>query len=201
MILYSFIVEEEIMKSFKISIFLCFLPALFLSATGMPDRLQKGQSLAALETYFGSSFSRNEAEADTYFLDLDSDEHPFARIICGIHPTLGLYMYSLIGKPLRISPNGTELKDSFKTCTLRFETRFGKARKEDYLKPDSTLRAPGQWLESLQKKERVLRATWYPTTESLGSVILSCNSNPDSMVGYTIVTFTYDNYAMAKLSR
>jgi hypothetical protein len=78
-----------------------------------------------------------------------------------ISPDKGLVKIIAAGQTIDSSAYGMEVQVGFRTLREAVIGRYGEPTKDyDFAQPDSKLQSPSDWLEALQKKQRVLASTW-----------------------------------------
>ncbi len=90
----------------------------------------------------------------------------FEAYVVQVAPKGGLCWIKAIGKDIRTSSYGHELKSAFSDMEERLESAYGKHKKMDILFSGSIWDEPRDWMMSLIKKERILASVW---DESKGS--------------------------------
>jgi hypothetical protein len=78
-----------------------------------------------------------------------------------ISPDKGLLKIIAAGQTIDSSVYGTEVQVGFNTIRDSLITYLGAPSQDyDFVQPDSKLNSPSDWTDALQKKQRVLAATW-----------------------------------------
>lgn len=89
---------------------------------------------------------KNHSAFDLYALD--------------IAPISGLFAITAFGKTIITSRYGIEIKTAFESLKSKLDTAYGKSELTDVLLPNSIWNEPQDWMSALEKKERILVATW-----------------------------------------
>lgn len=116
----------------------------------------------------------------------------FESYIVQVAPKAGLCWIKAIGKDVRTSGFGVELKSAFDDLRVRLESTYGRPELYDRLLPDSIWEEQKYFMMSLLKKERLLAAIWKPTTGDLGSVGLIATASSGER-GYLSLEYSFKN--------
>ena len=167
--------------------------AIGLSGQAMagPFGLEKGMTLKQIDNaqqvapgkYKVTSVPKPHSAFDTYAVQ--------------IGPQSGLCWIKGVGKELRTSVYGLELRSAFNEMKEKLEQAYGKPEVIDRLLPGSIWDEPKDWMMALIKKERLLAAAWSEKSKAtlpidlqwvgLGARAISTNS------GYIAVEYSFIN--------
>ena len=84
----------------------------------------------------------------------------FEAYIVQIGPTSGLCWIKGIGKTMKTSVYGSEVRSQFTDLKERLSANYGKSKNIDRLLPGSIWNDPRDWMMALLKKERLLFSIW-----------------------------------------
>ena len=84
----------------------------------------------------------------------------FDEYIVQIGPTSGLCWIKGIGKTIKTSAYGSEVRGHFTDLKERLSTNYGKSKDIDRLLSGSIWNDPRDWMMALLKKERLLLSVW-----------------------------------------
>jgi len=119
-----------------------------------PFGLVRGLSLEQLGT-------SQQLEPGKYKLNSVPKPHSsFESYIVQVGPHAGLCWIKAIGKDVRTSGFGIELKSAFDDMRSRLESTYGRPELYDRLLPEANWDEPKYFMMSLLKKERLLASVW-----------------------------------------
>lgn len=115
-----------------------------------------------------------------------------------VGPTTGLCFIRGVGKDIPTDVYGAELVAQYNILREQLAKVYGNYSEEDYLDPDSMWNEPRDWMRSLERKDRVLRAFWSEEEEStlkptLKYINLSASAQYAEK-GYLEVEYVFDNF-------
>ena len=84
----------------------------------------------------------------------------FKRYSLVIGPTAGLCKVKAISKSISTDSSGDQLRQEFEKTRERLEKIYGKGETKDYIESESIWKDPGDFMTSLQAKDRVLVTIW-----------------------------------------
>ncbi|MDD4050712.1 MAG: hypothetical protein PHR28_02280 [candidate division Zixibacteria bacterium] len=125
----------------------------------------------------------------------------FDWYILQITPNCGLSWIRACGKTIQTSVYGIELKSAFEAMESKLAAAYGKYEKIDILLPESIWNKPGEWMQGIVLRERILMAEWPPKNgaslkEPLTSILLATEAI-DTTSGYLVVDYFFQNFPAA----
>ena len=117
--------------------------------------------------------------------------------VAQVSPRSGLCYVKGVGKPVRSSAYGTELKSRFENMRDEVGATYGHYRGVDMLLSDSIWEGPRDWMAALAERERLLFAHWNEETRAtlrphLTSVFVGASAK-SSESGFVVVEYYFDN--------
>ena len=117
--------------------------------------------------------------------------------VAQVSPRSGLCYIKGVGRPVRTSAYGTELKVRFENMRDEVSATYGHYRSVDMLLSDSMWEGPRDWMAGLAERERLLFAHWNEDTRAtlgphLTSVFVGASAK-SSQSGYVVVEYYFDN--------
>jgi len=117
--------------------------------------------------------------------------------VAQVSPRSGLCYIKGVGKPVRTSEYGTELRRRFENMRDEMSAAYGRYRSVDMLLSDSMWEGPRDWMAGLAERERLLFAHWNEETRAtlrphLTSVFIGASAK-NSESGYVVVEYYFDN--------
>ena len=137
-----------------------------VSAPDIPPRdgpfgLDIGLSKADVERMIGQNLVAVEGAPSLFQAPTVPRPHAaFEVYALLIAPSSGLCQIRAVGKDIRTSSHGLQLRSSFEDLVSALSESYGKVTKLDRLLPGSIWDEPEDWMMSLVKKERFLQAEW-----------------------------------------
>ncbi len=121
----------------------------------------------------------------------------FESYIVQVTPSFGLSWVKAIGKTMRCSACGIELRTEFDSLESRLSATYGKSHRTDMLIPGSIWDEPRDWMDALLVQERYLMTVWdskHGSTlkDSLASLALIANAL-DASSGWVVVEYSFEN--------
>ena len=167
---------------------------LFVEAIAGPFGLEKGMSLKDI----GGQSQQSKAVPGQYLLSKVPKPHPaFEGYVIKLAPKAGLCHIRAVGKDIKTSSYGLELKNAFNAMEKKLEGTYKKHETADVLLPGSIWSEPNDWMMGLAKKERFLIAEWSARVRSTLPTDLeeiSLQVNPlDGNTGYIEVNYLFTN--------
>jgi hypothetical protein len=147
----------------KKTITMILLSGMFLvsNAIAGPFGLEMGMSLKEI-----GGKAEKVAHGKYNLTNVPKPHSAFEFYVVQVAPKGGLCWIKAIGKDIRTSSYGLELKSAFSDMEEKLEKSYGKHKKMDNLLQGSIWDEPNDWMMGLIKKERILAAIW---EESEGS--------------------------------
>ena len=151
------------------------------------------------------SFSSSLREIAPFKFSISEVPKPhsaFDQYIGVITPTHGLTWLKAIGKTIVTNPFGVEVRSSFESMKEKLGKIYEKYDLMDFLMHDSIWNEPRDWMQALQKGERVLMAQWTlkhgsRMKDSLVSVaLIACAIDTDE--GFIVVEYEFENNVLAE---
>ena len=126
----------------------------------------------------------------------------FDFYVVQISPTSGLAWIKAIGKNISTNGFGTEVLTAFNSMESKLSATYGRTKKTDMLLQGSIWNEPREWMQALQKRERLLFSNWeFKTGAKLGdgisSVFLGATA-VDTETGYISIEYSFDNFAQSE---
>jgi hypothetical protein len=124
--------------------------------------------------------------------------HPDVEFyVAQVSPRTGLCYVKGVGKQVRTSAYGTELRSQFENIRDEISATYGRYRSVDMLLSDSIWNGPRDWMAGLADRQRLLFAQWTKETRAnlsppLASVFLGANAKSNES-GYVVVEYYFDN--------
>ncbi|HEY3160408.1 MAG TPA: hypothetical protein VGJ78_15695 [Vicinamibacterales bacterium] len=117
--------------------------------------------------------------------------------VAQVSPRSGLCYIKGVGKAVRTSAYGTELRRRFENMRDEISVTYGRYRTVDLLLSDSMWEGPRDWMAGLAERERLLFAHWNEETRAtlrphLTSVFVGASAK-NSESGYLVVEYYFDN--------
>ncbi|PHM37197.1 conserved exported hypothetical protein [Xenorhabdus innexi] len=169
-----------------------------LPAASGPFGLQMGLTKKNIEDMIGNTLEPTKV-TNVYLVDkLPKKNDSFKIYALFISPTLGLCKIRAIGNDIENDAYGISLRVKFNDLKTSLDSIYGESKETDLLLPSSIWNEPRDWMEGLNKKERVLRAKWESKSEALqknnvGSLLLSAKAS-DSSSGYLLLQYEFKNH-------
>jgi glucosamine 6-phosphate synthetase-like amidotransferase/phosphosugar isomerase protein len=170
----------------------CFASTAFAAG---PFGIEKGTKLASL--------GESKEIAPGKYTFTPKKAHPaFETYVALVTDSQGVCWIKAIGKDIRTSTYGTELKSEFSSFESKLSKAYGENKKYDYLMPDSIWDEPKDYMPALIKKERVLATLWSAEHNSkmkdnLKSLALFASGSSRES-GYIAIEYEFDNYDSCK---
>ena len=170
----------------------CFAATAFASG---PFGVEKGSKLASL--------GESKEIAPGKYTFTPKKAHPaFETYVALVSDSQGVCWIKAIGKDIRTSTYGTELKSEFSSFEGKLSKVYGENKKFDYLMPGSIWDEPKDYMPALIKKERVLATLWSAEHNSkmkdnLKSLALLASATSRD-TGYIAIEYEFDNYDSCK---
>ncbi len=133
---------------------------------------------------------------DRYYVKPIKAHPDFEKYIVWVSQKYGLYYIKAIGKEIKTSNDGNEIKTQFNKIVPLIEKRYGKAFISDTVNYLYEYKDNEHWLQSLQDEKRVLRANWYVSNDKIdsfdgiGSIYLGVSAH--SYYDYTYLWLEYN---------
>lgn len=126
----------------------------------------------------------------------------FDSYVVIIGPTCGLSKIKAIGKEIKTSSYGVELKRKFDAMEAKLKKTYGKNERIDFLRSGSIWDKPRDWMPGIIKKERVLIAAWDKNTGStlkgdLENIALGV-AGKSSSKGFIVLEYSFTNHNACK---
>ena len=171
--------------------------AVFHNSFAQPFGLEMGMSMRQLERkgIEVESQGRNE-----YYTKEVIKNHPdFESYVLGIHPQTGLCYFRAIGKNLKTSPHGTEIRNKFDSLVSQLSKSYGNGLLNSFLKHGSIWDESRDFTMGLLEKERILQYVWdkeegSDVRHNLDEVILGA-SVLKTDTAFLILQYRFSNYA------
>ena len=117
--------------------------------------------------------------------------------VAQVSPRTGLCYIKGVGKQVRTSAYGTELRLQFENMRDEMSAAYGHPRTVDMLLSDSIWEGPRDWMAGLAERERLLFAHWNEETRAtlrphLTSIFIGASAK-NSESGYVVVEYYFDN--------
>ena len=117
--------------------------------------------------------------------------------VAQVSPRTGLCYIKGVGKQVRTSAYGTELRLQFESMRDEMSAVYGRSRTVDMLLSDSIWEGPRDWMAGLAERERLLFAHWNEETRAtlrphLTSVFVGASAK-NSASGFLVVEYYFDN--------
>lgn len=121
----------------------------------------------------------------------------FEAYIVQVSPKHGLCWIKAIGKDIRTSAYGLELKSAFNEMKGKLEKSYGKNETIDRLMPGSIWKEPNDFMMGMIKKERFLMSCWdsekgSTLTEHIKQIGLMAHPSSQDK-GYLTIEYSFDN--------
>lgn len=135
--------------------------------------------------------------------DMPRPHSSFDFYIVKVTPEHGLSWVKAVGNDVATNCYGIELKTAFETMLQRLEKVYGQANVNDFLMYESIWDEPRDWMQALEKGERVLMAMWESSQAEalknhIANVVLSASAiGSDS--GYVSIDYYFNNSAAAEI--
>lgn len=125
----------------------------------------------------------------------------FDFYVLKVTPDHGLSWIKAVGKNVKTSCYGIELKSAFESMLARLSKVYGEADVSDFLMYESIWSEPRDWMQALEKGERVLLAKWgddqsVVLKDHIKFVWLTASAVNDEL-GYISVEYEFNNGAAA----
>jgi hypothetical protein len=125
------------------------------SAIAGPFGLERGMSLKEI-----GGKPKKVAHGKYKLTNVPKPYSAFEAYFVQVAPKAGLCWVKAIGKDVRTSSYGVELKNAFSVMEQKLEKAYGKHKTMDALLPGSIWDEPNDWMMGLIEMERVLGAIW-----------------------------------------
>jgi len=150
-------------------------------------------------------FEGNMEQIGPFKFKIESPPKPhsaFEFYVLQISPGAGLSWVKAVGTTIATSGFGTELQAAFESMEAKLINAYGRNSKIDLLRTGSIWNEPREWMQALQKRERLLGATWDQETgaklsDSLSAIYLGATA-VDTEAGYIVIEYSFDNIAQAE---
>lgn len=124
--------------------------------------------------------------------------HPgFEFYVAQVSPRTGVCYVKGIGKQVRTTGDGAELRSRFTSIRDEISASYGRYRSVDMLLSDSMWAGPRDWMAALAERQRLFFAQWNTDTRAtlrphLTTVFVAANAKT-SETGYVVVEYYFDN--------
>ncbi|HEV7571085.1 MAG TPA: hypothetical protein VGQ21_06265 [Thermoanaerobaculia bacterium] len=181
---------------------ICWTPLSVAQEGAKPD-----DSTAGLPAPFGirmgaskQNVGKIDKEVAPFMFRLTTVPKPhtaFESYIVQITPKAGVCFVKAIGRNVRTSAYGSELRSEFDKIREQLEGVYGKPKIFDFLRDGSIWSEPREWMMSLYQKERLLGARWSEedgliTKYGINKVFLG-SSAASTSEGYIVVEYYFSN--------
>lgn len=162
-----------------------------------PFGLQMGMSLDELRKV--TTVTPRADYPGVYLADSLPRGHPeFVQYLLVLNDSLGLCRIAALGKTYDDNDFGTQIQRRFSAIADAVTSRYGKAKRYDFLKAGSIWKADRYWMMGLLKKERYLSAYWSREHGSslppeIASVALEANATSPSQ-SYLTLNYEFSNF-------
>jgi hypothetical protein len=145
----------------------------------------------------GGPLEKQEAAGEYRTKTVPTPYGAFARYELQFGPITGLCRIKAVGRPLKTSDDGMELRTAFAEAEERLKAQYGAYKREDSLAAGSIWRDAQDFMNAMVRKERTLTAFWAAEngstlTENLREVRIRAQA-PYSDEGYISVTYEFQN--------
>lgn len=170
-------------------------------AASGPLGLKQGLTRDEIESMVGSTLTLIEGAANVYLADSAPKPHPaFENYALVIGDVSGLCQVRGLGKDIKTSRHGIQLKTAFTDLEATLTEMYGPAEKMDKLLPGSIWKDPEDWMMGMVQEERFLFARWPQKEggklkgepEGIESVALVARAK-SSDTGYLILEYSFTN--------
>lgn len=145
-------------------------------------------------TAFGLSMGMNQQELDIAevleggFCVLNSVPKPHSKFInyyVVISESYGLTKILAVNSEIETNRYGHTIQSEFEHLREKLAKKYGGGELSDFLMEDSIWEEPKDWMDALQKKERILQNTWerseiYGIDSNLESVLLMATASDEN---------------------
>jgi hypothetical protein len=124
--------------------------------------------------------------------------HPgFEFYVAQVSPSTGVCYVKGVGKQVRTTGTGAELRSRFTAIRNEIGTAYGRYRSVDMLLSGSMWVGPHDWMAALAERQRLFFAQWNTETRAtlrphLTTVFVAANAKT-SEAGYVLVEYYFDN--------
>jgi len=104
---------------------------------------------------------------DRYYVKPSKSHPQFETYVLWISKKYGVYYTKGIGRDIKSSEYGTEVKNQFNNLLTILERKYGSFKKTDTIKKDYSLQAEQYWMQALKDGARTYRADWVVPTDDI----------------------------------
>jgi hypothetical protein len=135
----------------------------------------------------------------TYLAKTAPKPYPtFEGYLLAFSPKTGLAKVVAVGNEVKVAGTGLGLRHSFDDMERTLSAKYGGSEVKDELDPRSIWSGPGDWMQALNREERVLSARWYgsegPLPDGIQAIELQAKA-VSSSAGRLLLTYEFSNFS------
>lgn len=174
-----------------------WLFVVFKSAVAGPFGLEMGMQRSDLQDQ-GKEIAPFKYQVD----DVPKKHSVFKTYVLKFGPRRGLCYIKAVGKNIKTDEYGKEIQKAFSEMEFKLQKKYGKYKRADFLREDSSDDDADEWMETLLEGERLLASYWDNGKGStmkgnLASVYLAAEASSEE-VGYLVIDYKFDNYGQCE---
>ncbi len=183
---------------------LMMLGASTLSWAAGPFGFEYGMSKEQVTDLIGKrSLKPHPTVPNLYSAEKAPRPHPgFVLYMLVITPDKGLIKITAVSQDITTNTDGENVKVHFRDIQQALAKIYGDGEDKDLVKDGSKLSAPSDWMESLNKNERLFATVWYfkEPKNHIETVALEARAFKPK-VGYLVLSYEFEGFTSYVESR